>query len=595
MFMNILVVIFVLAIAYAWMVRGIFNAMIHALCALVAGAIAFAFWEPLSIMLVNMSPERGFFSFIESIAWGVALVVPFAVVMLLLRVATDKLIPANIKNNPAVDYAGGAVFGAVTGVICSGILVIGVNNMRVSTEFLGYQPLWYSAERATGAGSLVKSDSLWIPVDSIVADVYGTLSEGSMSSGEPLAYWYPELELTGFASRVSPGGMGRNALRPEDFNLLGTYTVGPEQGTQVSELLKISGSSNTQRYVDINDEPVSTGRVYGYVLEFEPSAKERGRKGAGQLVVSNGQIRMLVENSNNETYTIFPNAVISESSEPGQFGRWRFDAADVFINSTGGKSKVPMGFEFVVPTGSTPVALFVKNVRIMADEFPDAVSYPTPSRRDRLVRTGSILRGNKAEVDYNTEYTVSYNWTSDENRFVDTTSRLLEILPISAARRGMTIDDDNHIVAGQGTYDVKSEVGRRNAGTSKNLRVERYAVAEDQAMIKLEVSADSPFGFLSEGAQVAPLDEPLVLLDTLGNEYEAVGYEYIDSSIMELRYTLGNTLTGIEDTPSLSTTRADQRLRIIFVITDGVEIDRFVIGDMVLAQFNPNLASQGGG
>ena len=182
----------------------------------------------------------------------------------------------------------------------------------------------------------------------------------------------------------------------------------------------------------------------------------------------------------------------------------------------------------------------------------------------------------------------------NENRFVDTTSRLLEILPISAARRGMTIDDDNHIVAGQGTYDVKEEVGRRNAGTSKNLRVERYAVAEDQAMIKLEVSADSPFGFLSEGAQVAPLDEPLVLLDTLGNEYEAVGYEYIDSSIMELRYTLGNTLTGIEDTPSLSTTRADQRLRIIFVITDGVEIDRFVIGDMVLAEFNPNLSSQGG-
>ena len=99
---------------------------------------------------------------------------------------------------------------------------------------------------------------------------------------------------------------------------------------------------------------------------------------------------------------------------------------------------------------------------------------------------------------------MTYNATTDENRFVDLTSRLLEILPITAARRGMTIDDDNHIVAGQGTYDVKAEVGRRNAGTSKNLRVERYAVGDDQAMVKLEVSADSPFGFLSEGAQVAP-------------------------------------------------------------------------------------------
>lgn len=587
MFMNILIVILVLVIGYAWMVRGVFSAMLHALCAIIAGAIAFGFWEPLSLMLVNASPERGFFSFLESIAWGVALIVPFAVIMLLLRLATDKLIPGNIKNAGIVDYTGGAVFGIVTGVICTGVLAIGIGNMRVSTEFLGYQPLWYSADRATGAGSLVKSDSLWVPVDSVVSKMYGNLSQGSMSSAEPLAYWYPELELTGFASRVSPEGMGRNALRPEDFNLRGTYTVGPEQGTQVSELLKIDGDV-TQRYVDINNESVTTGRVFGYVIEFEPSAKERGRKGAGQLVVSNGQIRMLAENAAGETFTIFPNAVISESSEPGQFGRWRFDAADVFINSTGGKSKVTMGFEFVVPSGSTPAAIFVKNIRIDSDEFPNAVSYPNVSRRDRLVRTGSILRSNKAEVEYNTEYTVTYNPSESNTGYVNTSARLLEILPLTSARRGMTIEDNgNLIVGGQGTYDVKEEVGRKNAGTSKELRVERYAVGNDQAIVKLDVGSESPFGFLTEGVQVAPLDQPLVLLDTMGNEYEAVGYEYMDSSIMELRYTLGNTLTGIDDTPSLSTTRADQRLRIIFIVTKGVELDRFVIGDMVIARFTP--------
>jgi len=230
----------------------------------------------------------------------------------------------------------------------------------------------------------------------------------------------------------------------------------------------------------------------------------------------------------------------------------------------------------------------VKNIRIDSDEFPNAVSYPNVSRRDRLVRTGSILRSNKAEVEYNTEYTVTYNPSESNTGYVNTSARLLEILPLTSARRGMTIEDNgNLIVGGQGTYDVKEEVGRKNAGTSKELRVERYAVGNDQAIVKLDVGSESPFGFLTEGVQVAPLDQPLVLLDTMGNEYEAVGYEYMDSSIMELRYTLGNTLTGIDDTPSLSTTRADQRLRIIFIVTKGVELDRFVIGDMVIARFTP--------
>ncbi len=594
MFMNLIAVALVLIIGFVWMNRGIFNSMLHALCAFVAGAIAFAVWEPLAVMLVNASPERGFFSFLEGIAWGVALIIPFAVVMLLLRLTMDKLIPNNIKNSSTVDRIGGAAFGLVTGVISTGILVIGIGNMRLSTDFMKYQPLWYSTDRATGAGSLVQSDTLWVPVDSIVAKLYGKLSQGTMSSEQPLAYWYPELELTGFASRVSPEGMGRNALRPEDFIVKGAYIVGPKEGTNPNELLQIEDSPKPQRYVDINGDAVPSGRIFGYVVEFEPGSKERGKKGAGQLIISNGQVRMLAkDDSTDETFTIFPLAAISESSKPGQFGRWRYDAEGVFISSTGGKSKVPIGFEFLVPKGTTPVALFVKNIRVATAELPNTVEYPSISQRDQLVRDGAILQGKQAEaITYNTEYTVTAN-PIGENSFVDTTARMLDVLPISSARRGLTVDDDGLVIGGQGIWDVKEEVGRNNAGPSKKLRVERYAAADDQALVKLDVSPGSPFGFLSEAAQISPLDQHLTLIDSLGNEYEAIGFEYKDNTNMEIRVTRGTPLSGIEDTPTLSTTRVDQKLRLVFIVTKGVEIEKFVIGDVQIARFSPPI--KGGG
>ena len=71
MFMNILVLLFVLGIAYAWMVRGVFNAMIHAMCVVFAGALAFALWEPLSMLLINVSPNTGLVSALGDAAWGI--------------------------------------------------------------------------------------------------------------------------------------------------------------------------------------------------------------------------------------------------------------------------------------------------------------------------------------------------------------------------------------------------------------------------------------------------------------------------------------------------------------------------------------------
>ena len=94
---------------------------------------------------------------------------------------------------------------------------------------------------------------------------------------------------------------------------------------------------------------------------------------------------------------------------------------------------------------------------------------------------------------------------------------------------------------------------------------------------------------MSEASRDAPLDQPLLLIDEHGNEYEAIGFEYSDAEIFHARLTRGSTLSGIQDTPSLSRSRDDQDLTLLFVVTQGVKITHYTIGDVAIAEFVPPL------
>ena len=53
MILSILIIIVIALSAFWWGNQGAFSALLHMLCALVAGAVAFAGWEPLAYMLLN--------------------------------------------------------------------------------------------------------------------------------------------------------------------------------------------------------------------------------------------------------------------------------------------------------------------------------------------------------------------------------------------------------------------------------------------------------------------------------------------------------------------------------------------------------------
>ncbi len=585
--MNLIVIVFVLGIAYTWTVRGVFNSMIHAMCVFFAGAIAFAVWEPLAITLLGASDS----ALVEGMSWGVSLIVPFLVMTLIFRIATDKILKANIKSAKALDYGGAAVFGLMSSVITAGVLVIGIGYMRLPSTFLGYQPVWYAEDRS-GAGSLVENDKLWFPVDSITAMVYKNLSTGSMSSIESLNTWYPDLTLTGFSARINPGnGSARNAITDEAFSVLSSYIVGNTNGSTEKDQ-----TIGEQGYMTLNGKNANSlaGYLAGYVVEFGPKAKERGEKG-GQVVISNGQVRLLTEHKDGSTHTIFPLATISESSTQGQYGRWEFDGKEVFITSIGGKSRVQMGFEFFVPADETPLALYMKNIRVPVSSVGEPKEFKSASDRNKQIPTGALLTGERVQRNFDLSEAVVIDPNDSSGRDARFSDSIGTVMSIQLAKpRGLGVNGDNLITSGKAKFDLALEVGRKNAPQGKKLRVEKFWFGKGLSMVQVKIGSDAAGGLLSEAAKIASGDEPFILVDTKGDEYEAVGYVFEDSSsnIFEIRYTPGSTLNGQDESgfPQISRSKDGQNLSLIFLITTRVEIQYFTIGDVVLLHFEPGLS-----
>src|SRR5438477_11176095 len=139
--MNIAAVIIVLAVGYIWLTRGFFSALLHMVCVIAAGAIAFAFWEPLAYFLLGRFTTN---SGLQGVIWAISLVLPFAAALALIRVGFDKMIPWNVAVNDIANYIGGGVCGVISGIITAGILILGIGFLRIAPDEFGYQPLAYT-------------------------------------------------------------------------------------------------------------------------------------------------------------------------------------------------------------------------------------------------------------------------------------------------------------------------------------------------------------------------------------------------------------------------------------------------------------------
>lgn len=212
--LNGLILLFVLAMVAMWATYGFFSAFLHLVIVIVSGAVAFALWEPLAYMLLGRMPEY---------AWGIGLLAPFSLTLIIVRALMDKFCKMNLKFVRLADQIGGAACGGLAGVLCIGMLMIGIGFMNVPPDLMGYKPY-----RMTSNKIEVNSDggSLWIPAHKITGGFFSMLSTGSMApslSDNSLAVNKSNVAERAFTYRLQDDENQMKSAHPEAVKVTGAY------------------------------------------------------------------------------------------------------------------------------------------------------------------------------------------------------------------------------------------------------------------------------------------------------------------------------------------------------------------------------------
>ncbi len=573
MIANILVILLLLVIAFLWGTtgkgRGFFSSFLSMVCVVAAGAIAFAVWEPVVYgLLLGLGRGGGF---MENIAWGVGLLGPFLIALVILRLAVDQIVRSNVDMDDALNFVGGAACGAVSAIICVGILMISLGFFRLGPSMLGHQHI------EEDGGSLIVRKNLWVPVDQLTAMFYEHLSTAGFASGRPLATELPNVHEQAAMSRMlyvrdTDDGtrMTRLNMQPDDFRVLGTYYIDGDRGSLLEGL----------RVVYPDDTAPQAGRLFTVFTEITSQAAEE----SGQVVVGPGQVRLVCKPQNQpDALAVHPVAMIAKAEANGPLVRFRMDADGIFIPSTGAASRHIYGFEFYIPPNVEPRSIIIKNVRASLRGVPQTGPLAGTAAREDALRAGTLLepfgiesaRNLVANLDTSGARTLQGD-ARGNFRGLEINSRLPERFTINRSDRGglRITDDDNEITGGEHKFDERT---LDNRGLDKKLRVERFAATSDTAVLRMELVWDNQYTAFGQAVERAGRSEKPLLVSDSGATFEAVGYVYQEGDTVQIRYTPDDPIQSLGDMPTLSTSKRDQNLVLIFRVSEGSSIVSFVL------------------
>lgn len=596
MWFNFLIAALIIIIPLIWSTKskgyGAFSSLLAAACALAAGGIAFAFWEPMAYMILGWGAGMSGFAgdLVQGSAFGLGLMFPYLVALLILRMAVDSFVKANLDLSETVNMIGGAAFGLVNAVITVGILAISIGFMRLPASMLGYSPI---EERS---GQAVYASKLWIPADLAVARLYGHLSEHAFGTSTPLARYHPDVHEAAGMQRMTFGSATRNTLRQADFELVASYSLSgsaDELSKDTFLIDRLTGQPKKQQviYPD-GTSPSGDVSLIGYAIRFNSGAKEK----TGNVIVTPGQVRLITVNDDGEAKAIHPIAVVAppDATSTGLY-RFRFDAPESFIASQGGGADVVFAFEFMVPRGFTPTSLLVKNYRIDLESHPKVAQpkvYANYESRDKAIVDGSIFTSMGVAVAGLAgplDKTGSVRAERESGRFVgiEVGSNLPGTMIISKNNKGgLEINEEGMIERGEHQLEKAMTQER---GLDRALRIERFATPRSTAIVKVTLSEGGTrtlFGRIVEAADTGLLP---VLVDSRGAKYEPLGFVYEEGDKVRIRYSQGSPLRSLADMPALSRSKRDQSLTLIYAPTAGVKITSFALGNREAVSFGDGL------
>jgi len=547
---NLLIVAIVLLIAYWWANQGAFSGFLHLLCVLAAATIAFAVWEPLSVWLLSLGGIRVY-------AWGIGLLAPFAVLLFVLRLASDKLVPNNLNFPTAVNYLVGGAFGAISGIVSVGIVLIGGGLLQGEAELMGHAG-WSRTSQSQGRPTAPVQE-LWLPAHALTAGVFANLSAGAMApevGSASLGTRQPHLDRVamGLARDGAQGGKSAIAIAPDAVELLGT-AFSPAMSLPAT----LGGS-----------QP-----VYAVGLQFRQSSFDFGE----QFRMSASQVRLIGDAARGRTAPVAHPVAWTSAVAGGGRGFFAFDDVSNYVTSPPGQQQVDAWLLFRGNDldGAPPRFLQVKGLRL-----------PLPSIEplDAGAMLTKVMGGGDLRPP---EFDSSLRTVSGSDLKVDNTFGQLQLSRNELA--GMR-ETDQYLT--EGKADFPSRSARR---VSQGLKIKGIFEPEGTRVVQLNISRGrSPIDIWdSETRQAAGADAGLFLVDAEGRSYAPIGYFWKRRNEGEVEIMLDpiKGVRSIAGFPALGAASVDE-LHAIYRVGEQATLKAIRLGEIQIANTDLDVAAAGG-
>ncbi len=560
MLANIIIVVFILAMAYWWALQGFFSAFLHLMLVIICGSLAFAFWEPL-VHAFGMSTKPEY-------AWGLYLLGPFILSLMILRGVTDRLVKKNVQFQDLVNKILGGVCGIVSGVLTAGIVVIGLGFLPLPSSLGGYEPYVVSA-----TGDVIpEGTDLWVPVDRVAGGFFGTMAYNGFYHPTPLPEYQPNLAEAAnlYRLRYDPHSAVVAVLGSVQATRAAAATAPVEQlNAGVSELL-------TQASEGQASLPGRQLVVIDTAWQQQPGTYDTD----GGLRIPPPQIRLITRKDGPGGGTSEVHAPVAFSQDVGNARAFTpITGLDVAF---GNRQSESFAWAFIVPADETARFLRVRNLRLTLPEIArdgDAVANLLG------VPVDPAAGGDEA----GTEATGPSGVGGREGIMAGNVADQIELT--ANLPRQISANAAHGLRHTEGAITEGSATASKPPGSlSRNTRIDRVHIPTHQGAVRLRILPDRARSLLG-GARVAAASlQGVWLVDERGDRYQPIAYVWskTGSGEQEIRVDRNQPITSARQLP-IQQLGSDDELFLYFALPKGSQVVSYHIGETTQQAIDPPL------
>lgn len=526
MIINLLIIAFLALTMYWWGAQGVLSAVLHFVAVVVAGSLALAIWEPLTV---------GFFlnGQFSAYAWCLGLLGPFLLMLIIIRIALDKIVRGNVYFSTFIHSAVGGAIGLAIGILTSGLTVIALGFLPLPNSLAGFEP-----KSIDNNGRIVGSatDTLWVPVNRMSANFFSILSTGMFSpagESQPLALFQPDLADQSARHRLKEDPNSSQVAAPDDVTIDEMQVMpSPLQGLD-DRTLAMFGENARREGIKI------------VVVNMTVKLSGRGTYDSSDqaIRIPPAQLRLVTTpaGQRDSTDDVMLHDVAGFNTTVGETSRLLTILTDNKTVPASTASAAKFGWVFAIPAGRAPRFLLFRHTRFALPDEParaDAAAFASA--------LGAPPRPLGVAIEPTKPGNTSTPGTSTPGARIGARSgsaaesiTISDMLPIALSKNLATGVEtrETALVSGEGAI--------RNAegNISKSVLIDRVWAPKHQVVVRIELKRDAASSMLGAARVAAATVQGFYLTDSKGGQYFPIGYAWAKADkTLQIKFVEDRTL-----------------------------------------------------